>query len=201
MPERMLLTVAGTLICSQVAGQIPEIGQVCGSVCDDMPAQLSSRSRIAPPEEPGEPLIIEGVVRDRNGNPAEGVIVYAYQTNADGIYPPDARPPGILRAWARTGTDGSYRFDTIRPGAYPNDDVPAHVHLHIIEPGKVTYIVDDIIFSDDPLWPSRWGPDMRNGRGGEGLGEPTQDEEGVWHIRNDIILGENIAGYDAAWRD
>lgn len=42
---------------------------------------------------------------------------------------------------------------------------------------------------------------MRNGRGADGLGDSMQDKAGVWHIRNDIILGENVAGYDAAWRD
>lgn len=201
MLERNFVATVGLLLCSQVAAQIPEVGQICRSVCDDMPEQLSAQSRIAPLGELGEPLIIQGVVRDRSGMPVKGIVVYAYQTNRDGIYPPDSSPPGILRGWARTDVDGGYRFDTIRPGPYPDDDIPAHVHLHIIEPGKVTYIIDDIIFSDDPLWPSRWAPDMRNGRGGDGLGDPMKNEAGVWLIRNDIILGENIAGYDAAWKD
>jgi protocatechuate 3,4-dioxygenase beta subunit len=157
------------------------------------------RSRIAPAGEPGEPLVIEGTVRDSTGAPAEGIVVYSYQNNQGGLYPPDNRPPGVLRGWAKTDQSGNYRFDTIRPGPYPDDDIPAHVHLHIIEPDTVTYIVDDIIFTDDPLWPGRWALDMRSGRGGDGLGDPSRDAIGVWHIRNDLVLGENIVGYDAGW--
>ncbi len=195
-------TAIGLVIfSSSVVAQIPEIGDVCRSVCDDMPSELTMQARIAPVGEPGEPLVIDGIVRDQDGEPAEGIIVYAYQTNDEGVYPPDNRPPGILRGWAKTDADGRYRFETIRPAAYPDDDIPAHVHMHIIEPGRVTYIIDDIIFSDDPLWPSRWAPDMRNGRGGDGLGDPVRDDSGVWHITNDVILGENIAGYDAAWQE
>lgn len=185
--------------CS-VNAQIPEIGVVCRLACADVPEALTSHERIAPTDEPGEPLIIEGVVRDRDGSPAEGIIIFAYQTNKDGIYPPEGRDPGTLRGWVRTDSNGAYRFDTIRPGPYPDDDIPAHVHLHVIEPGKVTYTIDDIIFSDDPLWPGRWGHTMRYGRGGDGLSDPTRDESGVWHITNHIVLGENILGYDAPWR-
>lgn len=196
---RLMLTTAGLLILGIAWAQVPLIGSVCRAECTDAPERLGARSRIAPVGEPGEPLIVEGTVRDRDGAPAEGIVVYAYQTNQEGLYPPDNRPPGILRGWSRTDANGNYRFDTIRPGPYPDDDIPAHVHLHIIEPGKVTYIVDDIIFTDDPLWPGRWALDMRNGRGGDGLGDPTRDAAGVWHIRNDLVLGENIVGYDAAW--
>ena len=195
------LLAVGLLLSTRISGQIPEVGHVCGSVCDDIPGILDVESRIAPESEPGEPLVIDGVVRDRMGGPAQGIVVYAYHTNSNGIYPPDNRVPGVLRGWAKTDSEGRYRFRTIRPGPYPDDDIPAHVHLHVIEPGKVTYIVDDIIFTDDPLWPSRWAPDMRSGRGGDGLGDPVKDADGVWHIRNDIVLGDNIAGYDAEWRD
>ena len=183
-----------------VSAQIPEIGVACRIACADIPEALTSVERIAPAEEPGEPLVIEGTVRNKDGSPAEGIIIFAYQTNKDGIYPPEGRDPGTLRGWARTDANGAYRFDTIRPGPYPEDDIPAHVHMHIIEPGKVTYTIDDIIFSDDPLWPGRWGHTMRYGRGGDGLSDLTRDERGVWRIRNDIVLGENILGYDAPWR-
>jgi protocatechuate 3,4-dioxygenase beta subunit len=177
------------------------IGERCGSECTDMPAQPGMQSRIAPLGEPGEPLVIVGTVRHPDGTPAAGIVVYAYQTNQAGIYPPDARPPGSFRGWAKTNATGQYRFETIRPGPYPDDDIPAPVHLHIIEPNRVTYTIDDIIFRDDPLWPGRWSQDMRNGRGGDSLSDPSRDAAGVWHIENDITLGENIAGYDAAWAD
>ena len=118
--KRRLISAIGLLLgFGTVVAQIPVIGELCRSVCTDIPEQLGMHSRIAPVEEPG----------------------------------------------------------------------------------RVTYTVDDIIFADDPLWPSRWGPDRRNGRGGDGLGDPSRDDAGVWHIKNDIVLGENIAGYDAAWKE
>src|SRR5690606_14499128 len=103
----------------------PVIGgpcQGCELVFVGMPATLTSTARIAPPEEPGEALVLEGVVRREDGSPAEGIIVYAYHTDAQGIYPPDATMHGRLRGWARTDHAGRYRFETIRPGSYPTGD-------------------------------------------------------------------------------
>jgi protocatechuate 3,4-dioxygenase beta subunit len=144
---------------------------------------------------------LEGVVRDLRGEPVPGVIVYAYQTDATGVYPPgnDARTPdgqlhGTLRGWLRTDDRGRYTIETIRPGAYPNDIEPQHIHIHVIEPGRCTYYIDDVVFDDDP----RLTPAMRRrstGRGGPGLTMPVKDAEGRWLVTRDISLGVGIPGY------
>ena len=117
----------------------------CEAVFEGLPNALGPAARIAPEGEAGEPMRIEGIVYDQKGDVAPGVIVYAYQTDARGIYPRDeklrgqaAYRHGRLRAWAKTDTDGRYLFDTIRPASYPDSDTPAHVHMHIIEVGRCT---------------------------------------------------------------
>jgi len=161
----------------------------CEWVFDDQPAVLTSWARIAPVVEPGAPMTFEGVVTSR-GKPAANVIVYAYHTNAGGLYPPAGNRHGTLRGWARTDAAGRYRFDTIRPGAYPGREVPEHVHMHIIEPGIGTYFIQNLEFLDDPLQ----APTPREGRGGNGLVMPER-REGTWFARRDIELGRNISGH------
>ena len=169
-----------------------------------MPATLAAQARIAPVSEPGEPLVIRGTVFAATGRPAAGVIVYAYQTDAHGLYPPDpggsGRPSvrhGRLRGWARTDAAGEYRFDTIRPAGYPGTGIPQHVHMHVIEPGRCTYYLDDLLFDDDPRLTATARENHDHGRGGRGIAVPTKGSDGIWSVRRDIRLGENIPGYPA----
>lgn len=167
----------------------------CEIVFEGMPEALGSQARIAPAREPGEPLVIEGTVRTARGAPADGIIVYAYHTDASGVYPRSATRHGRLRGWARTDASGHYRFATIRPGAYPGRDIPRHVHMHVIEPGRGAYYIDDVVFEDDPLLTPAYRERMRRGRGGQGITRPEKDGAGLWHVRRDILLGSNIPGY------
>ncbi len=171
----------------------------CESVFEGIPDSIPHHSRIAPSREPGEPMRIDGIVRDAKGRPAAGVIVYAYQTDAKGIYPPPARATttrhGRLRAWARTDRDGRYTFDTIRPGGYPGTSLPQHVHFHILEPGRSTYYIDDLVFTDDPRLTPAQRRAHSSGRGGVGVSTPSRNADGVWLARRDIVLGKGIVGY------
>ena len=163
----------------------------CEWVFDDQPGALRSHARIAPANQPGTPMVIEGTVTTLRGAPSPGVIVYAYHTDQTGIYPRAANRHGSLRGWALTDAQGRYRFDTIRPGAYPSRDVPEHVHMHVIEPGIGTYYIDNLEFEDDPLNSQR---DRNEQRGGDGFMLPAR-RDGVWQARRDIELGRNIPGY------
>lgn len=167
-----------------------------------IPANITSVARIAPPDEPGTPLRIEGTVRNKSGGPVEGVIVYAYHTNSHGRYPADkatkgtsAQRHGRLRGWARSDRAGRYVFETIRPGGYPFSRDPQHIHMHIIEPGRCTYYIDDILFEDDPRLTDAKRERMSRGRGGVGITKPARNESDTLVVRRDIILGENIPGY------
>ncbi len=173
----------------------------CEAVFDGLPAHPAPRSRIAPQNEPGQPMTVTGRILGPDGKPRSGIVVYAYQTNARGIYPPPAKPQGrafdrhgVLRGWAVSGADGRYTFETIRPGSYPTRDVPAHIHMHVLEPRCATYYIDDIMFTDDPLLTAKEIQRHRTGRGGDGIVTPVR-RNGSWQVMRDIRLGANIPGY------
>jgi len=200
----LMLSLAVPVACAPSDASEPLLGGTCEDchvVYQGMPDRIDSRSHIAPKDEPGEPLVIEGTVRDVQGKPAAGIIVYAHHTNAAGIYPRAETRHGRIRGWARSDSTGSYRFETIRPGAYPNAGIPQHIHFHIIEPGRGLYWIGDINFDDDPLVTDEFRKRLSPGRGGYGLCHPTKDADGVWHVKRDIALGQEIEGYPGAAPD
>ena len=197
MPQVSIILSAVLFLFVSVNAEEPVIGgpcQGCEYVFIDQPENINNQARIAPINAQGEPLELSGTVYDANQKPVADVIVYAYQTDAQGIYPEGKTRHGSLRAWVRTDKLGNYTFTTIRPGSYPGRQIPQHIHLHIIEPGKATYYIDDVTFSDDPLLKEK-NESQRNCRGGCGLSTPQKHQNGVWHARRDIILGDNISGY------
>ena len=120
------------------------------------PTGLSSRAVIAPPDEPGERMRISGSVFARDGKtPVEGVVIYVYHTNSRGRYDmrhgdaPDT-PQFRLQAWMRTDARGNYEFETIKPGAYPNDRIPAHIHVGLTPPNGRPDWASDYVFEGDP---------------------------------------------------
>jgi len=189
-------------IAAAAVAQTPVVGgpcEGCELVFEGMPDLVPGAvGRIAPEGTEGEPMILEGTVRTPDGDPAAGVVVYAYHTDVRGIYPDAGTRHGALRAWALTGEDGRYRFETIRPGGYPGSGAPQHIHMHVIEPDRATYWIDDVLFTDDP----RLGDPDRHvrGRGGRGIVTPTRGDDGVWLARRDIVLGEGIPGYPSSSR-
>jgi protocatechuate 3,4-dioxygenase beta subunit len=195
-----VLLLCASACASQGAQHEPELGgpcEGCEAVFVGMPEfeSLQATAHIAPAGEPGEELVLEGTVRTAAGKPASGIIVYAYHTDAGGIYPRAATRHGRLRGWTRTDSTGRYRFDTIRPGAYPEGSNPQHIHMHVIEPGRWTYWIGDVIFTDDPLLTDKQRENPGNRRGGYGETMPRRDEQGVWWARRDIVLGEGIPEY------
>jgi protocatechuate 3,4-dioxygenase beta subunit len=155
---------------------------------------LTWRTVIPPDGEPGEPMVITGRVYLPDGTtPAPGVVVYAYHTNAAGVYPTRGteegwgRRHGYLRGWVMTDAAGDYRFETIRPGAYPGRSDPAHVHMTVKEPGRREYWIDEIVFTDDPLVTAAYRARVDD-RGGSGIVTPGRDESRQWTIRRDIVL-------------
>jgi len=193
------------LACGGAGAEEPIVGlpcEGCEAVFQGMPEALAAEARLAPEGEPGEPLVIDGAVRRADGAPAPGVVVYAYQTDASGIYPRAAAGAGVaarrhgrLRGWAKSDAEGRFRFLTVRPGGYPGTTIPQHVHLHVLEPGRCTYYIDDVVFDDDPRLTAVERRRL-TGRGGPGIAVPERDAGGVWSARRDIVLGERVPGYE-----
>lgn len=166
----------------------------CDGALERNASRMGWSTYIAPANEPGEPMVIEGRVLKTDGKtPAAGVVVYAYHTNAAGVYGNGSsesewsRRHGRLRAWVKTGSDGRYRFETIKPAPYPSRTMPAHVHLTVLEKGRRPYYIDDIVFAGE------FGvtPDYRRHqefRGGSGIVALKRNSRGRWLAVRDIVL-------------
>lgn len=166
----------------------------CEGARERDPATLNWQGRIGPGIDRGEPLRIEGRVLGSDGRtPAAGVVIYAYQTNAEGLYAngadtsTEARRHGRLRGWVVTAADGRYAFDTIKPAPYPDDVIPAHIHLTVLEPGRPPYWIDDIVFAGEHGVTDAYARSMEN-RGGSGIVTLSRDDRSRWLARRDIIL-------------
>jgi len=119
---------------------------------EDPCATATSSGVLVPKGEPGVPLRVRGVVYEADGvTPAAGVILYAYQTDATGLYSRQRGEDPRLHAWMRTDEKGRFEFLTIRPGAYPNRTEAAHIHFHLWGPGTPPQWNVDLLFDDDPL--------------------------------------------------
>lgn len=113
----------------------------------------------------GSRLIVHGRVQDENGRAIPNVLVEVWQANSAGRYrhrndsylaPLDPAFGGGGRTI--TGDDGSYRFLTVQPGAYPwpnseNAWRPAHIHFSIFGTGFAQRLVTQMYFEGDPLIP------------------------------------------------
>lgn len=166
----------------------------CEAIYETALDDLSWSTTIPPADEPGEPLVLTGTVYAADGRTAAAdVIIYAHHTNAEGIYPKRGdeegwgRRHGYLRAWARTDATGRYRFETIKPGAYPGREAPAHVHLIVKEPDRTEYWIDDVVFEGDPLVTDAMRQRLQN-RGGSGVVALARSDGGGWQAVRDIIL-------------
>ena len=112
----------------------------------------------------GERITVTGRVLDRQGRPVGGQLVEIWQANASGRYahlrdqhpaPLDPNFTGVGRCL--TGADGSYRFTTIKPGAYPwrnhiNAWRPAHIHFSVFGTAFTQRLVTQMYFPGDPLF-------------------------------------------------
>ncbi len=118
----------------------------------DRPAVLTAHARIAPADEPGDPLRFSGqLFREDSRTTVTGAVIFAYHTDRNGLYVPPGQSGWRLRGWARTDDDGRFVFTTIRPGPYPGRNAPAHVHLSADGPGIDRQTLPSLRFADDPL--------------------------------------------------
>lgn len=164
----------------------------CEAIYEHTFENLTSRTTISADE--GEPLVLSGTVYLPDGiTPAKDVIIYAYHTNKDGIYPTRgdekgwARRHGYLRGWVKTNGKGHYRFNTIRPGLYPNRNAAAHIHMTVKEPDYPEYWIEEVVFEDDPLVDATYRAQQEQ-RGGSGIIALTRDANGIWVGTRDIVL-------------
>ena len=149
----------------------------------------------------GQHLLITGTMYQRDGRtPAPGVILYYYHTdihgyysNRDGLDPTVVRH-GYIRGWVKSDENGKYSIYTVRPAPYPNEDLPAHIHPAIKEPGiDKEYYIDEFVFDDDPLLTTAKRKALEN-RGGSGILR-VLNSGNLQIAEHNIILGLNIPNY------
>ncbi len=146
------------------------------------------------------PLLITGTIYQPNGaDPACGVIVYIYHTNEEGIYPTKGgemgwgRRHGYLRGWTKTDHHGKFSFYTSKPASYPGRNVPAHVHITLLEPGGRYYWVEEYLFEGDEFLPAS---SINEKRGGNTGLVSLEKKASLLVAERDLILGANIPAYD-----
>lgn len=152
-PSEPLVVVAHTL--SELTG--PVYGQ---SAIGELDADLTRQHAGEPL---GERIVVTGRVLGSDGRPLQGQLVEIWQANAAGRYlheadrhdaPLDPNFSGAGRCL--TGDDGSYRFTTIKPGAYPwrngpNTWRPQHIHFSLFGRAFSERLVTQLYFPGDPL--------------------------------------------------
>ncbi len=166
----------------------------CEATEERSPATLSASSILAGPDEPGERMRLSGRVLAVDGaTPVEGVVIYAHQTNVEGLYANGSgesewsRRNGRLRGWVKTDSDGLYAFHTIKPAPYPDMTIPAHIHLYIKEPGQRPYYIDDVVFEGEFRVDATYRANQEL-RGGSGIVRLERGSDGVLIAVRDIRL-------------
>ncbi len=173
--SRRALRLASVVLLLAVAATPQAWAAAAGSTLD-----------LVPEGEPGEPMVLEGLVADAGGKPLAGVEVEAVQTGADGYY---KRGPGGLELGSRlarlkgrvtTGPDGRFRLETIRPGAYPGRSVPAHIHFRVgargFDRAELT-----LYFEGDPHLPAG-STDRAFGDARTYVRPVEKDAAGIWQV-------------------
>ena len=161
------------------------------------PATASSSTVVVGREEPGDRLVVTGVVLDgRTGRPLADVSLYVFHTDITGRYVPgsgrDSDENARLHGVMRTDAEGRYRFETIRPGGYPQGGAPAHVHYVVTKPGYGPRMFE-LWFDDDAIlaaWRKAGRPDVPAGYPPDAVEvrPVTRDSAGVWHATRDLKL-------------
>ena len=122
-----------------------------------------TRDPVTGGEAIGERIIVTGRVLDAAGEPVRGTVIEIWQSNAAGRYRDEADqhdapldPNFTGRGRCITGDDGTYRFLTIKPAAYPwknhpNAWRPAHIHFSVFGDELAARLVTQMYFPGDPL--------------------------------------------------
>jgi protocatechuate 3,4-dioxygenase beta subunit len=108
----------------------------------------------------GQLVQLSGRVTNLKGDPLRNAPIQIWQANTHGRYAHPSDPNTQLSldpdfqgyALLRTDNDGSYRFTTIKPGAYPTarGDMRAP-HIHFEVEGQIDRKVTQLFFPNEPL--------------------------------------------------
>ena len=99
----------------------------------------------------GQPLLLQGLVRDASCSPIIGATVIIWHADPKGNYDLTTNE---RRYYGQTATnkDGTYQFKTLTPGRYLNGAQfrPAHIHVKVLR-GGTEVLTTQIYFRGDPF--------------------------------------------------
>ena len=153
------------------------------------------------PETSGERIRIVGHVLDGDGAPVPDALLEIWQANAYGRYnhPTDLGPAALdpsFTGFGRSGTaeDGSYWFETVKPGPVPFDaerwQAP-HISITLFVGGLSKHLVTRLYFENEPANAS--DPILQcvpEDRRATLLARRQWDEEAVVYRFNIVLQGE-----------
>jgi protocatechuate 3,4-dioxygenase, beta subunit len=107
----------------------------------------------------GQVIHVIGRVVNPRGEPVKGARIEIWQANTHGRYthPADTNTAPLdpnFEGFTTLVTDaeGRYRFKTIKPGAYPEDDKTMRApHIHFDVTGRLSRLVTQMYFEGEPL--------------------------------------------------
>ncbi len=121
---------------------------------------LDNTATISSENSDSEKLKITGIVYEADGStPAKNVVLYFEQANEHGEYEL-VNKNGIQHlnqsAVIKTDEKGQYILNTFIPGytkkplTYPSTNRAKHIHMYVVENGKIAYELSPFMFDDDP---------------------------------------------------
>jgi protocatechuate 3,4-dioxygenase beta subunit len=133
------------------------------------------RSNLIEPGSKGRPVELAGVVTTRTCRPLAGAVVDLWHADESGDYD---RAGFRYRGHVLTAADGSYRFRTIAPAAYPGRT--RHYHVKVWVPDRPV-LTTQLYFPDDQ-------GNRRDGLFRRDLVMRTAPSEGGLSARFDFVL-------------
>ena len=176
--------VPGAGLLSRTAGAAGVAGPGCDDPADT-PAQTAGpfftpdaplRTRLDGIDGDGVSLELSGQIVSRDCRPIAGARLDVWHCDADGRYDNEGYR---LRGHVLTPEDGSFRLETIKPGAYGSRFFSRTPHIHV----RVTPT------TGAPLTTQLYFP-----------GEPTNDRDSLYDPRLEMVLNEGSGGLVGRYR-
>jgi protocatechuate 3,4-dioxygenase alpha subunit len=102
----------------------------------------------------GPRIALRGRIIDGSGSPVNDAVLEIWQADADGNFPQPTDQPPLFTGWGRqpTQNDGSFHFDTVKPGRVKAPDgslMAPHISVWIVARGVNIGLQTRVYFDDE----------------------------------------------------